>query len=45
MYDFSDLHFDGKASRVGHEQPIPGEVVHHYLQAFADKFDITRRIH
>ena len=41
---FSDFPMDEKTFGVKAGEFIPGPVVHNYLRAFADKFDIHRRI-
>lgn len=41
---FSDFPMDEKTFGVKEGEFIPGPVVHNYLQAFANKFDIHRRI-
>ncbi|PYH84593.1 dimethylaniline monooxygenase [Aspergillus uvarum CBS 121591] len=42
-YEFTDFHMSEKYG-IGGDRHIPGTVLHSYLNDFADKFDIRRRI-
>jgi len=43
-YEYSDFPMDTATFAVKEGEPIPGPVVHNYLKAYAEKFDIYRRI-
>lgn len=43
-YEYSDFPMDSTTFGVKDGEPIPGPVVHRYLKAYAEKFDIHRRI-
>lgn len=43
-YEFSDFPLDKALYNVKPDNHIPGDVVHKYLHAYAEKFDVYRRI-
>ena len=43
-YEYSDFPMDQETFGVKPGEPIPGHVLHHYLQRYAEKFDVYRRI-
>lgn len=43
-YEYSDFPMDAATFGVKEGEAIPGPVVHNYLKAYAEKFDIYRRI-